>query len=134
MNIVNPYGPTLGMFREPDPWQNNFMFAQNPAAGAPEPSYGIGQGGEVQGSPAMQFQLTDPSQPASGTDWGAMAGALGGAAAKAGSAPQMPQNRSGGLPHASLGSAPREYQMQFIMPLAELAANREAAVARLRKK
>jgi hypothetical protein len=29
---------------------------------------------------------------------------------------------------------PPEYKLQFILPLAELAANREAAFARLRKK
>jgi len=45
MNFYNnPYGPTLGMFREQDPWQKDFMFTQNPAAGAPEPSYGIAPG------------------------------------------------------------------------------------------
>jgi len=129
----DPFGPTMGMFREQDPYQNSFMLSQDPNSMTP-PSYGIAPGGDVQGSPDMQPQLTEAGA-SGGADWGSAIGAIAGAAGKAAAAPQMPQAKSmGGGGGMSLGSMPKEYQMQFILPLAELAANREAGIARLRKK
>jgi hypothetical protein len=129
----DPFGPTMGMFREQDPYQNSFMFSQDPNSMTP-PSYGIAPGGGVQGSPDMQPQLTEAGA-SGGSDWGSTIGALASAAGKAGAAPQMPQaQRMGGGGGMSLGGMPKEYRLEFLLPLAELVANREAAQSRLRKK
>jgi hypothetical protein len=128
----DPFGPTMGMFREQDPYQNSFMFSQDPNRMTP-PSYGIAPGGDVQGSPDMQPQLTEAGA-SGGSDWGSTIGALASAAGKAGAAPQMPQSPRMGGGGGGLGGMPKEYRLEFLLPLAELVANREAAQSRLRKK
>ena len=128
----DPWGPTGGFqgpeFNTPNPY-NDFMFSQNPNSMA-APSFGIAPGGDAIQAPAPYMQPQFSGQP-EGTNWGDVAGALGKAA---GNAPRMPTSPQGGAGAARLGNMPPEYKLQFILPLAELAANREAAFARLRKK
>jgi hypothetical protein len=127
----DPWGPTGAFmgpeFNAPNPY-NDFMFSQNPNSMA-APSFGIAPGGEAMQAPApyMQPQF---AQQHPGTNWGDIAGAAG----KALGAPQMPRDPQMSSGSARLGNMPQEYKLQFILPLAELAANREAAFARLRKK
>jgi hypothetical protein len=80
--------------------------------------------------PYMQPQF---GQQQPGTNWGDVAGQLG---KSAGNMPKMPTDPQRQLGNGGVGGGQgsSEYNMQFILPLAELAANREAALARLRKK
>lgn len=125
----DPWGPTAGGFQATNPY-DDFQFTQNPNSMA-SPSFGIAPGGEAIGPAQMPYMQPQFEQQPQGTNWGDVAGAVGKAA---GSMPQMPKDPQVSAGGAGVGNMPQEYKLQFILPLAELAANREAALARLRKK